>query len=238
MRTASATVRDVNGDLAPRALRYLPVVDLATQGLHGFEMVTAESIEHRLEASLRAAAAWRATSPTGPTVMVDVAPDELRPATADLIATLLDAYQLRPEVLILRVPTYSLDVAVPILDRLVDRGVVVAVRDPDLRGAELGLLAGAPIDLIELPAALVDHIDRDEAAFQRIARRISLAHAHDWLTLARDLDRLTQVTALQRLGCELASGPAVGPLLGRFDADRVVARYFPGGIARPRQLAS
>jgi EAL domain-containing protein (putative c-di-GMP-specific phosphodiesterase class I) len=167
--------------------------------------------------------------------MVDVAPAELRGDLVELIDALLGAYRLRADALIVRIPSYSCDAPAPVLERLVERGVMVAVREPDLRGVELGLLAGAPIDVIELPAALVDHCDRDRGALDRLGRRIEIAHSHDWLTLARGLDRLTQVDALVRLGCELASGPAVGPLLERAGADRVVARYFPGAIARPGQ---
>lgn len=218
--------------------RYLPVVDLATEVLYGFEQVSPTPLDRGLEAGIRVAAAWRTASPEGPTVMVDATPDQLVGDTAGLIDALLDAYHLRAEALILRVPRYSRDLPCPVLERLVERGVGVAVREPDLRGAELGLLAGAPIDLIELPSALVDLIDRDSEARYRVGQRIAVAHAHDWLTLARGLDRMSQVEVLRSLGCELASGPAVGPLLGRSDADRVVARYFPGPIARSRQLAS
>jgi len=220
------------------ALRYLPIVELATQQLHGFELVDTGSLDRGLEASIRVAAAWRTASREGPTVLIDVAHDELRADLPALIDALLDAYRLPAEALTIRVASYSSDLPVPALDRLVERGVTIAVREPDLRGAELGLLAGAPIDWIELPAALVDRCDRDADARLRLAARIGVAHAHDWLTLARGLDRLGQVDALMQLGCDLASGPAVGPLLDRRDADRVVARYFPQPIARSRQLAS
>lgn len=218
--------------------RYLPIVELAQRKLHGFEVVDGAPLDRRLEGAVRAAASWRMASPEGPAMMVDAGLDELTADLPSLIATLLGAYRLRADAVVVRVPHYSRDDAAPVLDGLVALDIGVVVREPDLRGAELGLLAGAPIDCIELPAALVDHLDRDPGAHQRLEQRIALAHAHDWLTLARGLDRLSQVDALVELGCELASGPAVGPLLGRRDADRVVARYFPGPIARSRRLAS
>lgn len=218
--------------------RYLPIVELAQRKLHGFEVVDGEPFERRLESAVRTAASWRVASPEGPALVIDAALDELTADVPALIGTLLGAYRLRADAMVVRVPHYSRDRAAPVLDALVERDIGVVVREPDLRGAELGLLAGAPIDCIELPAALVDHLDRDASALHRLGQRIALAHAHDWLTLARGLDRLSQVDALVELGCELASGPAVGPLLGRSDADRVVARYFPGPIARSRRLAS
>ena len=100
----------------------------------------------------------------------------------------------------------------------------MAVRDVDLGAAELGLLAGAPIDLLELPAWAVAGLDRDRTAATVVERRIALAHHHDWLTLATDVHRPEQLALLERLGCDLVTGPAIGPAMTRADADRMVGR--------------
>lgn len=233
-----ATVDLVIDERPIEAPRYLPVIELTRRALHGFELISSGPLDRELEQSIRVAASWRMASTEGPTVMIDAEPSQLHADLDELIAALLCAYHLRSDALMVRIATYSQDAPIPVLDRLVERGVGIAVREPDLRGAELGLLAGAPIDVIELPSELVDRVDLDLEARHRLGRRIALAHQHDWLTMARGLDRLGQVDILTGLGCELASGPAVGPLLERPDADRVVARYFPGPIARPRRLAS
>lgn len=209
----------------------MPVVELSTRALHGFELAAATGPAERvLETGVRAAASWAPAAADGPAIVVDLGPADLHARTVARILALLGIHALRAEALTVRVPSYSPSVPCTALELLVDRGVAVQVCDVDWRGAH-HRLAGAPIDVLELPAALVDASDQSPNAVHGLARLIDTAHTHDWLTMARGVARAGQLEALDRLGCDLASGPVIGAELARVDADRVVARYFPRAAA-------
>lgn len=202
------------------ALCFSPVLELPRRRLFGFTVARLGDGIACLTAALQCAASWGGRDQ--PVVLLDADLDPDGAICARLADGLLAAPH--PEAVVVRVPRFQRVDPASILERLVDRGVTVAVREVDLGAAELGLLAGAPIDLLELPAAAVAALDRDRTAALVVERRIALAHHHDWLTLATDVHRAEQLALLERLGCDLVCGPAIGPAMTRTDADRLVDR--------------
>lgn len=205
--------------------RFTPLVELPGRRLFGFAIGVDAPAPRRLEAALTAAAAWPRPEP--PTVLIDLSLDEL--ALPAVVATLdeLPDRGLRPDNVLVRVPAYAADDPAPLLERLVERGIGVAVRHLDLRGLELGLLAGAPVDVMELPDDCVAVAHRDLHAASWLRELTARAHSHDWLTIASQVVDGEQLAALTAIGCDLVTGPAIGPALDRTGVARAIERYRP-----------
>lgn len=163
-------------------------------------------------------------------VMVSLTQPELDDLDLDGITARLDASRVEPELLMVRVPHYVASAPTPTLELVAAAGLTVVVANLVVRSGELGLLAGAPIDMIELPPALVDDVDRTVEGAERIETWTAIAHRVDWLVLARNVRRPTQAQALQRLSCDLAAGPLMG-------APREPAGLVPDAHGRGSRLA-
>lgn len=208
----------------PTEPHFTPLVELPRRRLFGFAVCGATSAPARVGSALDAAATWPRPDP--PTVLIDLELDDLVEPTIEAALAALAERGIRADEVMVRVPAYAASMSLPQLELLVDRGVGVVVRELDLRGAELGMFAGAPIDVMQLPAALVAEVERAPQAASELRDLIGLAHAHDWLTLACAVDRAEQLAALSTLGCDLVCGVVVGPAMGRAAADRTIERYL------------
>ncbi len=163
-----------------------------------------------LEKAASALPSWRAQlGRPSLAVVVDLALTELVGLDGDDLCQVMARHELAPDSLIVRVPRFAVGDPTDHLDRLVDLGVTIAIGSLDLRGAGAGLLAGAPIDLVELAPEAIAQVDFNGEAAADLETAIELSHRHDWLTVARDVGRPEQLAALRRLGCDLAAGPAV-----------------------------
>lgn len=143
-------------------------------------------------------------------VMVSLSLQELERLDIDSLVGALKVARVPPDLLMIRVPQYSTGTHTPALERIAATGVTVVVANLLVRSGEVGLLAGAPVDMVELPPALVDDVDRSPATAQLVTEWMSVAHRIDWLVLARNVRRRTQADTLRRLGCDLAAGPLMG----------------------------
>jgi EAL domain-containing protein (putative c-di-GMP-specific phosphodiesterase class I) len=202
---------------------FSPVLELPRRRLFGFAVARLGDGSACLTAALQCASTWGGRDQ--PVVLLDAELDPDGAMCARLAAGLLAAPH--PEAVVVRVPRFHRVDPASILEQLVERGVTVAVRDVDLGAAELGLLAGAPIDLHR--AARVGWSpgsDRDPAAAAALAARIEVGHRHDWLALAWHVERATQLEALVAIDCDLIAGPVAGRRLALAEADRAVARYL------------
>ena len=139
--------------------------------------------------------------------MVPMTLYELERVDVGSLAAMLAPAGIPPEARMIRVPSYTAGTPAPALERVAAAGVTVVVGDLFVPAGTRGLLAGAPIDVIELPPALVDDLDRTPARSYLVDEWLALAHGVDWLVLARDVRRPAQADVLQRLGCDLAAGP-------------------------------
>lgn len=193
--------------------RRSPVVELVSGRAFAIDVAPSWGVHGAvscIEGAARKLADWRRhLDRPGLAVVVDLAITELVGLSSDDVCAVLARNGLSPDALVVRVPHFAAGDPTAELDRLVELGVTIAVGHLDLRGADAGLLAGAPIDLIDLPPHAVEAVDEVPEAFAELAAIIASAHRHDWLTVARDVERPAQLAALRRLGCDLASGVAV-----------------------------
>lgn len=165
----------------------------------------------RLACAMGALIDARASQPDRPlAVMVSLTLEELEGIDVDAVAATLIPAGVELDRLMIRVPYYAAGARVPSLERLAATGLTVVVTKLVVRTGELGLLAGAPVDMIELPPALVDDIDRSREGAEQARTWLDVAHQVDWLVLARNVRRPSQARALRELGCDLAAGPLMG----------------------------
>lgn len=199
------------------APRFAPIValdgaDPARTSLYAME------VGHQGEAHLRLACAVGALldahdadpSRRPLAVMVSLSLVELERLDIGSVTVALEDNGVDADRLIVRVPRYAAGARSPVLDRLAAAGVTVDVADLIVAPHEASLLAGAPVDMIELPAALVDDADRHPGNTELLEKWLGLAHRIDWLVLARNVRRPTQARVLHRLGCDLVAGPLMG----------------------------
>lgn len=163
-------------------------------------------------------------------IMVPLTLAELERVDVDALTAALIPVAVAPDLLMIRVPHYAAGAPAPMLERLAATGLTIVVANLVVRSGELGLLAGAPVDMIELPPALVDDVDRSLEGADRVQALMAVAHQVDWLVLARNVRRPSQARALQRLGCDLAAGPLMGAPIELADA-------VPDAHARRSRLA-
>lgn len=193
--------------------RRSPLVELATGKVFAVDVAPGwgvHGVTSCIDGAAYALAGWR-TQLRRPSLsmIVDLGLTELVGLEAKDVVGLLEYHELSPDALIVRVPRFRAGDPTAELDRLAELGVGILVAELDLRGASAGLLAGAPIDMIELAPRAVVAVDAITEAADQIDVAVELAHRHDWLTIARDVARPAQLSALRRLGCDLATGPAV-----------------------------
>jgi EAL domain len=205
---------------------FTPLVELPRRKLFGFVVECLGPAPHRIASAHATAAGWsRGPDRRAPIVLIDLELDEIeQPATEVAMAALIDGLG-GSDGIVVRIPYFGAGTQAPAVERLVERGVAIAVAALDLRGVEFGLLAGAPIDMIQLPPAAISEIDRSREAVDHLRGVISIAHRHDWMTLASQINRASQLDALEHLGCDLVIGPVVGPTMTRSEVDRTVRRY-------------
>ena len=202
--------------------RRSPLVEVSTGRVYAVEVAPGWGIHgvvSCLESTARALPAWRSQlGRPSISLVVDLALAELVGLDGKDLCDVLARCDLGPDSLIVRVPRFAAGDPTGELDRLVDLGVSITIAALDLRGSGAGLLAGAPIDLIELSPGAVGAVDAIGEAAAQLDVAIEVAHRHDWLTVARDVARPEQLAALRRLGCDLASGPAVTQIWPASDA--------------------
>ncbi len=206
----------------PARGRFRPIVELRSGRVHSI-VVEPRAAGGPL-AALETLAGWRRAWPVtrDAAIAIDVEAHELSRLSASDLADALARYGLAPESLVLRIGRFGAGHESSLLDAIAELGVAIAIAELDLRGADSGLLAGAPIDVVELPAAAVATVDRGPPAVV-LRQLLALAHRHDWLTVARGVTREGQVAALDRLGCDLHAGPLVSDDLDEATVDRWLA---------------
>lgn len=202
--------------------RRSPLVEVGTGRVYAVEVAPGWGIHGVvacLESTAHALPVWRShLGRPNISLVVDLALAELVGLDGNDLCAVLARCNLGPEALVVRVPRFAAGDSTVELDRLAELGVSISIAALDLRGAGAGLLAGAPIDLMELSPSAVGAVDAVGEAASDLDVAIDIAHRHDWLTVARDVARPEQLAALRRLGCDLASGPAVTQIWPAIDA--------------------
>jgi EAL domain-containing protein (putative c-di-GMP-specific phosphodiesterase class I) len=200
--------------LAPR---FAPIVSLDGRD-HGRTTPFAVEVGGQAETAARLSSAVDAliaahlAAPERPpiAVMVTFSLDVLERVEVAAVAAALEDRGIDADRLVIRAPRYIAGMHSPALERLAAAGVTIAIASLVVAPGDESRLAGAPVDVIELPPTLVEEVDRTPGGLERLEPWLDIAHRFDWLALARNVRRPEQARALHRLGCDLAAGPLMG----------------------------
>jgi diguanylate cyclase (GGDEF)-like protein len=217
------------------SLHYQPKLDLASGGLSSVEALLrwtdpdlgpvsptefipiAESSGqiHRighwvLHAACAQAARWRQAG-TPRTVAINVSPAQL--ATDAFVADVLAALRthgIAAELLRIEITEGSAvaDLARTIiqLQALRGAGIEVDLDDFGTGYSSLSMLRQLPLTSVKIDKSFIDDIDTDPADALLVEGVIAAAHHLGMTVVAEGVERAEQLTALQRIGCDVAQG--------------------------------
>jgi PAS domain S-box-containing protein len=166
-----------------------------------------------LRQACHAAADW--TRRLGPDVELQVAVNMserqlLQPGTVGLLREALRIADCDPARLVVEVSERALArepaAALEALTALKGVGVEISLDDVGTETSPLSYLSRYPLDLVKIDRSLVAGLGSDPERGAVVASLVSLAHGLGVRCLAEGVETTDQLTALRRLGCDLAQG--------------------------------
>lgn len=157
-------------------------------------------------------AAWRQLAPAmGLHVAVNVAPEQLGvPIFADMVGETLDRAGLPASALELEITERTLlaDRAVhrTSLERVRELGVRLSLDDFGTGYSALAYLTRFPLDELKIDRVFVGGLQGDRQRAGIVGGIVAMARALGLRTVAEGIETPEQLTALQRLGCDLGQG--------------------------------
>ena len=125
------------------------------------------------------------------------------------VAEALKTYQLPPEILVLEITESVLmenvGAAIEQLDRLKALGVRIALDDFGTGYSSLSHVHRFPIDILKIDRSFVDALKTSDSS-ELVRAMISLAHALELDVVAEGIEKVEQLTHLQRLHCQHGQG--------------------------------
>ena len=163
-----------------------------------------------LEQACRQAVVWSAGGrPVKMAVNVSVRQFE-RSDVAGLVAEVLAATGMRPELLCLEMTESVLmtdtDENLAVLTRLKALGVQLAIDDFGTGYSSLAYLRRFPVDILKIDRSFVDRLGAEADAATLAHTVVQLARALGMTTVAEGVETAEQLAALRRLGCDVAQG--------------------------------
>lgn len=166
-----------------------------------------------LRQACHAAADW--ARQLGPDVELQVAVNMserqlLQPGTVGLLREALRVADCDPSRLVVEVSERALarepSAALEALTALKAVGVEISLDDVGTDTSPLSYLSRYPLDLVKIDRSLVAGLGNDPERGAVVASLVSLAHGLGVRCLAEGVETTDQLTALRRLGCDLAQG--------------------------------
>jgi PAS domain S-box-containing protein len=166
-----------------------------------------------LRQAAHAAAAW--VRQLGPEIELQVAVNMserqlLQPGTVGLLREALRVADCDPARLVVEVSERALArepaAALEALKALKAVGVQISLDDVGTETSPLSYLSRYPLDLVKIDRSLVAGLGTDPERGAVVASLVSLAHGLGVRCLAEGVETTDQLTALRRLGCDLAQG--------------------------------
>ena len=166
-----------------------------------------------LEQACRTAARWRAAG-HDLHVAVNVQPNWLSPASAELVLATLERYALETGHLVLEVTEdQAAEVSgshLEAMDLLVQAGVAIAIDDFGTGYAGLTAFRALPSRLLKIDRSFVTGMLQSHEGHYLVQTMISLAHGLDKRVIAEGVETPEQYAALQELGCDFVQGYLTG----------------------------
>lgn len=166
-----------------------------------------------LRQACHAAADW--VRRLGPEIELQVAVNMserqlLQPGTAGVLREALRVADCDPKRLVVEVSERALarepSAALEALQSLKEVGVEISLDDVGTETSPLSYLSRYPLDLVKIDRSLVSGLGTDPEQGAVVASLVSLAHGMGVRCLAEGVETTDQLTALRRLGCDLAQG--------------------------------
>jgi diguanylate cyclase (GGDEF)-like protein len=163
----------------------------------------------------RQLSAWRSQGAADFVVGVNVSARQLLDtALLRHVITTLDTYGLDPSALVLELTESALmkDVAssLGMLEDFHRLGVAISVDDFGTGHSSLSYLAKMPLDSIKIDKSFIDGLEADERSRMLASTIISLARNLGVRSVAEGVERESQLTILQDLGCDVVQGYFIG----------------------------
>jgi diguanylate cyclase (GGDEF)-like protein len=140
--------------------------------------------------------------------------DLLDQAFPDLVASLLDRYELPPRALELEITETKLipDRArsTAVLGALRELGIRIAIDDYGTGYSSLSYLRELPIDILKLDKSFTRQLDTSHMAGAIVRSTVGLAHSLDLDIVVEGVESLTAMRKLEEFGCDVAQGYLFG----------------------------
>jgi EAL domain-containing protein (putative c-di-GMP-specific phosphodiesterase class I) len=178
-----------------------------------------------LREATRQAQEWRQSRLVGDEfyVSVNLSTHQLQePDLVDDISQALDSSGLPPEALVLEVTESAiienLDLTLPRLHAIRGLGVGLAVEDFGTGYSSLSYLADLPVNFVKIDKSFIDRITSDAGGTTMARAVIDLSRALGFTCIAEGVERESQRTVLDELGCENSQGYLFARPAGRTDS--------------------
>lgn len=256
----AALEREMRADFGPTAFRphYQPIVDLATGGIVGFEMLARwqradgtmvepsrfiplieecglidELMLQLLEQVCRDASGW----PPALTVAINLSPIQFRdPWLSEKILAVLTRQGFPARRICLEITENAL-IADPVaaqrtIESLKNQGISLALDDFGTGYSSIKHLRMLPFDKLKIDRSFVFNVDTDTVACRMIAAIIRLAESLDLSVVAEGVESASVRDTLCDLGCQEAQGYLLGMPLSAAATDRLLKDSGAPTLAR------
>jgi EAL domain-containing protein (putative c-di-GMP-specific phosphodiesterase class I) len=136
--------------------------------------------------------------------------DLLDQAFPDLVASLLDRYELPPRALELEITETKLIPdrvrSTAVLGTLRELGIRIAIDDYGTGYSSLSYLRELPVDILKLDKSFTRQLDTNYMAGAIVRSTVGLAHSLDLDIVVEGVESLTTMRKLEEFGCDLAQG--------------------------------
>jgi diguanylate cyclase (GGDEF)-like protein len=166
-----------------------------------------------LEQAIGQTASWRRNLPGAENlaVAVNISPRQLlSPDLLDRTTELLEAHGLPPQSLVLEITESAamddVDISVPLLRRIADTGIMLAVDDFGAGYSSLSRLKRLPVRMLKIDRSFVNGLGTDADDSSIVHAIVSLGQALHLVLCAEGVETQCQRDELARLGCDCAQG--------------------------------
>ena len=245
---------DLQADLARAVdrrefvLHYQPVVNLADDGVIGFEALVRwqhprqglippadfiplaeqsglidELGQWVLHQACRDAGGWRACG-RGQDIHVNLSARQLaNPHLATRVGAALRSGSLEASRLVLEITETAVmedvDASVAAMHRVREAGVRFAIDDFGIGYSSFAYLNRLPADILKLDRSLISGVDEDDAVVDTV---VALAHRRGMTAVAEGVERGDQAERLRRIGCDQSQGFWFGRPVAAVEAAKLI----------------
>jgi EAL domain-containing protein (putative c-di-GMP-specific phosphodiesterase class I) len=130
------------------------------------------------------------------------------------VTSALDSYGLSPGALVLEITESALiedvESSLGVLAALHSLGIAISVDDFGTGQSSLSYLAEIPLNSLKIDKSFIDGLETSERSRTLTSTVISLAHNLGVRSVAEGVERESQLTILEEMGCDVVQGFYIG----------------------------